>query len=94
VISDNIRRKGMEKPRHKHFDCPSCQFLGGMQCEEEWVDMYCCDDIIVLRWGGSPDNPDGYVGVPPYSFGLWESVKDAIFWWPALAEARRRSLRI
>jgi hypothetical protein len=42
---------GMEKPRHKHIDCPGCQFLGGMPCEEKWIDMYCCGDVIVLRWG-------------------------------------------
>jgi hypothetical protein len=93
TLNDETMEDGMEKPRHKHVDCPGCEFLGGMPCEEKWIDMYCCGDVIVLRWGDCEDEELGGNSVELSSFD-WDvlaEVRDEISWWPAAVEARRRS---
>jgi hypothetical protein len=84
---------GMEKPRHKHVNCPGCHFLGGMPCEEKWIDMYCCGDVIVLRWGDCQDEAlfGNSVGLRPFDFDVLAGVSEEVSWWPAAVEARRRS---
>ena len=79
-------------PRYTH-DCDKCEYLGGMEFEGEYHDLYCCPQgerpTVIARWGD--DGPEYRSGIEfAIDYALGARPKDS----PAalLAEALARAV--